>query len=92
MFPKTRITHQKGKVSGPSGGSLHALLACPVGVAGLLDYLDKLVSDANKDYLSMAECAVFNENARMEALHKHGVVEGIRLVRKEVESLLPNGK
>lgn len=71
---------------------LRVLLSAPVGLHGLLEYLDMQISNAESEYKDAACKAVFDESARINAVYKYGVMDGLKRMYTRIEALRTTGK
>ena len=71
---------------------LKALLASPTGLNGLIDFLGSVVQKAEEEFVEASKKAVFSLDARMDAVHKHGVMKGFQVLHQRLVDLRTNGK
>lgn len=90
MFPKTKVVRREAVTVDES--HMKSLLNAPSGLVGLLDYLTACVQNANEEFRDAAAKAAFDPDHRVDAVHKHGIMEGFEQVRQRIEELRSTGK
>lgn len=92
MYQKARIIKKDKDGAETCETKMRSILTVPAGLSGLLEYLDMQIANAESDYKDAACKAVFDESARINAVYKYGVMDGLKRINTRLETLKATGK
>jgi hypothetical protein len=91
MLPKSSVAIRQAAEQMETS-QLRPLLADAAALQGLIDFLETAVQKADQDFDKAARKAAFDPDARMDAVHKHGIKKGVEMLFTRLVQLRSTAK